>query len=63
MQLTDDQFRQYQHGGDVVTGGLESNLKAGWITSHIRVPMGPVGVLLQQFLVPYATSNRFPRCV
>ena len=63
MQLTDDQFRQYQRGGDVVTDGLESSVNPGWITSHIRVPTGLAGVLLQQFLTPYATSNRFPVCV
>ncbi|MFQ3320718.1 MAG: hypothetical protein ACI80F_002804 [Natronomonas sp.] len=63
MRLTDDQFRQYQREGDVVTDGLESSVKVERVTSHIREPMEPVGVLFQQFLVPYATGDRSPRCV
>ncbi|GAA0216732.1 hypothetical protein [Halobaculum roseum] len=63
MKITDDQFKQYQREGDVVTDGLESSVKVEWVTSHIRVPMEPVGILFQQSLVPYATGDRFPGCV
>ena len=63
MRLTDDQFKQYQREGAVVTDGLESSVNVEWVTSHIRVPMEPVGVPFQQFLVPHATGDRLPGCV